>query len=203
MCSFRPLNKLFEVVLTYAHFVSPWTALLRGGIRNNANETKDDHRLQYTLDRNIAEIGFDWIEESVAVRILGDEGQQLLGQDWSMEHLGGGNYGHTTNNEAAATEAGTTLLDDASFEEGRERLGSFPSGHGDYVCVNYRGNPSKVRFALSVVSIVGLFVSAGTFPLWFSFLVLAHWFRRHRRGTKQKRERTTEEEESRNQELFQ
>ena len=188
LCSFYPFNVLVEIVMTYAHYASPWTALLRGndddrgdGSRGAGGGSRERRagaqQRQYTLERNIAEVEVDWEESVVTVRILGDRGQTLLRQDWSMDRLTGGG-------EPGIPGAGS-LLGDPSFEEGQKRLESslrrgFPSDHGEYICVNYRGNIDRVHFAFSVVSTIGVFVAIGTYPFLLCLGVLARWvLRRH------------------------
>ena len=169
LCTFYPFKVLVRAVMTYAHFVSQdiWTALL---LHNNVDansiqssrSTRKNTQQQYSLDRNIAEFEFDWIERFVTVRILGDEGQTLLREDWSMNQL--------------TTEA-DTMLSDKAFDIGQHRLETslkttFPTGHSEYICVNYRGNIDRVRFAFSVISTIGVFMIVGMCPILFCFCIL-------------------------------
>jgi PhoD-like phosphatase len=148
LCNFFPYNVIFGPIMTFAHWISPWTALL-----------KDDktHMLQYSLARNIAEVDMDWDGNSVKVRILGDDGQILLKQEWRMDHLSGTRH-HTDSS-----------LKPASFEIAHRRLESEISTailKDDYVCVNYRGNPEPMHFALSIVSIVSFAMVSATYPFF-------------------------------------
>lgn len=183
LCTFYPFNLLVELVVTYAYSVNPWTAILKG--RDNDRTTDDGPRrnenkqLQYSLERNIAEIEVDWTEDLVILRILGDEGQTLLRQDWSMDRLTGD--GRFRNGSA------NTLLGDKSFEVGQERLEaslntSFPRDHDDYICVNYRGNIDRLHFAFGIFSTIGVFVIIGLYPVLFCFGLLSRFvLRRFRR----------------------
>lgn len=191
LCTFYPFNVLVEIVMTYAHFASPWTALLRGNDDDRSIDSRRSRKRrmnmqrQYTLDRNIAEVELDWAENLVAVRILGDKGETLLRQDWSMDRLTGGS-GTTTETE--------TFLNDKSFDVGQERLEAslrrtFSRDHDDYVCVNYRGNIDAVHFVFGIVSSIGLFMTLGLFPILFCFGVLSKFIiRRCRQGKKTLRE---------------
>ena len=96
LCTFYPFRMLVKNVMTYVHFVSPWTALLQKDGDSDSNSIHSDdtswrrkksQQQQYSLDRNVAEFEFDWAELLVTVRILGDEGQVLLREDWSMNQL--------------------------------------------------------------------------------------------------------------------
>ena len=175
LCTSYPFRMLVKAVMTYAHFVSPWTALLqkngdsgRDSILSDTDtlwRNKKSQQYQYSLDRNVAEFEFDWTERLVTVRILGDEGQTLLREDWSMKEL------------TLTTEADTMLSDEA-FDVGQHRLESslkttFAVGHSDYICVNYRGNIDRVHFAFSVVSTIGVFMIAGMGPILICVYVLA------------------------------
>lgn len=185
LCTFYPFNVLVELVVTYAYSVNPWTAILKGRdddrlINDGPRRNKNNH-LQYSLERNIAEVEVDWTEDLVILRILGDEGQTLLRQDWSMDRLtGDGRFRSTGVN---------TLLSDKSFEVGQERLEAslntrFPRDHDDYICVNYRGNIDRVHFAFGVVSTIGVFVITGLYPVLFCFGLLSRFvLRRFRRRT--------------------
>jgi hypothetical protein len=175
LCTFYPFRVLVKAVMTYAHVVSPWTALLQkngdsGSIHSDDTSwrRKKSQQYQYSLDRNVADFEFDWIERLVTVRILGDEGQTLLREDWSMNQL--------------TTEADTMLSDEA-FDVGEHRLESslkttFPAGHSQYICVNYRGNIDRVHFAFSVVSTIGVFMIAGMGPILMLIYVLTKAIRR-------------------------
>ena len=169
LCYFYPFNVLVEIVMTYAHFASPWTALLQNNDDDSSTNRKSKKKQrQYSLDRNIAEVELDWTQSLVTVRILGDEGQTLLRQDWHMDRLTGGT-GTTTEDD--------TLLSDKSFDLGQQRLESslqstLPIDHDEYICVNYRGNIDRVHFAFSVVSTISIFMMAGLYPLLFCFGIL-------------------------------
>lgn len=172
MCTFYPFKVLVKAVMTYAHFVSPWTALLLNNDDNDSIHSdrswKKKKQQQYSLDRNVAEFQFDWTERTVIVRILGVEGQTLLRQDWSMNRLDGG---------IRTTAEADTLLSQKAFDIGQHRLESslkttFPRGHNEYICVNYRGNIDRVHFAFSVISTIGVFMIGGMCPILFCFFVL-------------------------------
>jgi alkaline phosphatase D len=146
LCYFYPYNALFGLVLTYAHWICPWTSLL---VDDESNMPK------FSLARNVAEVEFDWFRYHVTVRILGVEGQVLLKQDWSMDELSG---------KDASTK---TLLDPRSFDVAREQYESVvqTTESHDFICVNYRGNPDKLQFAFSIVTVVFLFMMLALYPI--------------------------------------
>jgi len=206
LCTFYPFNLVVETVMRYAHFVVPWNALLQGnnddrdiGVPGAGQKrTNNNRQLQYTLERNVAEVELDWKDSLVTLRILGDEGQTLLRQDWSMDRLtttGGSTPSEsattrrrrtTTTTTTTTTCGAETLLDEASFETAQRRLESslqraLPPDHGEYICVNYRGNTNRVHFALGVASTVGLGVFLGLCPVWVCVAFLALWIFRWRR----------------------
>lgn len=162
LCFFNPPRVLVKAFMTYAHYVSPWTALLQkngndSSISIHTSRRWQTQQQQYSLDRNVAEFDFDWTERIVTVRILGDEGQTLVREDWPMHRL-------------TTTEADTMLSDEA-FDIGQHRLESslkknFPADDGEFICVNYRGNINRVQFALSVVSSIGIFSIFGLSPIF-------------------------------------
>jgi alkaline phosphatase D len=146
LCNFYPYNALFGGILTFAHWISPWTALLKDQQTNLP---------QYSLARNIAEIELDWHHQSVIVRILSDGGQILLRQEWSIDDLSGVN---------SPTK---TFLQPNSFEVARERLESALNStipRDDFLCVNYRGNPDPMHFAFSIASVIGFAVISSLYP---------------------------------------
>lgn len=150
LCRFYPYNALFGGIMTFAHWISPWTALLRDERTNLP---------QYSLDRNIAEVDLDWNRRIVTVRILGDEGHTLLRQDWSMDKLSEG------------SPESSSLLGTKSFEVARDRLQSsihptIPAN--DYICVNYRGNPDPVHFAFSIAAVVSFALVSSLYPFLFA-----------------------------------
>lgn len=171
MCTFYPFRVLVKAVMTYAHYISPWTALLESNESDSIQSKKTQY--QYSLDRNIAEFEFNWTERVVNVRVLGDEGQTLLREDWSMDQL---------------TASADTMLNDKEFEIGQQRLESslqtaFIKDHSEYICVNYRGNINRLHFAFSVISTIGVFVIAGICPILFSFWILTKAVNRRHQTT--------------------
>jgi len=160
--------------MTYSHFATPFTAILQS---NRDGNVVGKRQQQYSLDRNIAEFDFDWSEKVVTVKILGDEGQTLLREDWTMAEL---------------TTAKDTMLGDQAFEEGQDRLESslnttLPKGHNEYVCVNYRGNANQVHMVFGLASTLGLMISAGMLlPFFICFCLLRALSRRFRSNKKHK-----------------
>lgn len=118
--------------------------------------------MQFTLDRNYAELDFDWAEQSVRVRILGQEvgGQPLLSSDWSFDSLSTGNI-----------QLRPEMTDDKLFFDSHNILhqkGSFndtQNDDGQWICMNYRGAPSPAYRIIGVFLpvIFGLSVSFAPF----------------------------------------
>ena len=178
LCKFAPFRNLLKSVLNYAHIVNPWTALLKRN-DDSGNEALPENmkRLQYTLDRNIAEFEFDFTNRTVLLRVLGETGETLLREDWSMDRL-------STN------QANNTILSREAFAVGQSRLESafqkpLLTNHNEFVCVNYRGNPNRIHFALGTASTFGLFVFTGMSPFLVCICILAIVVRRFRRSSKE------------------
>ena len=169
LCYFPPYNALFGLVLTYAHWICPWTSLLLDDESNIP---------QFSLARNIAELEFDWSRDHVIVRFLGVEGQVLLKQDWSMDELSG------------KDASKKTLLDPRSFDVAREEYNSVvhsPDNH-DFICVNYRGNPDKLQFAFSIVTVVGLFIILALYPILMCGGIGITFYHKRKRNYRQKQD---------------
>ena len=148
LCQFPPFQFLVHVTLQFAHWVSPWKALLR---TNDYYKTK-----QYTLERNVAEFEFDWQNRSVTINVLGEEGKTLLQDSWAMNKL--------TN-----TNATDTKLETKDFDKGQERLeaslGIGAVQTNEFVCVEYRGNINNFHFGWGVFTTIGFFMLGGILPL--------------------------------------
>jgi hypothetical protein len=137
LCNFALFNAINGYIMAFAHWISPWTALLRD---------KETNLLQYTLQKNVAKLEFDWSQQLVLVCVLGDEGQILLKQKWTMNVL------------TTVRDERWNLLGPKSFGVAQEQLeGAYASslpiyGHdleAEFVCVNYNGNLDLIQFAFS------------------------------------------------------
>ncbi|KAG7369680.1 PhoD-like phosphatase [Nitzschia inconspicua] len=150
LCRFYPYNALFSGIVTFAHWTSPWTALLKDTRTNMP---------QYSLARNIAEVEMDWEQNTIIVRLVGTEGQILLRQQWNMDDLSG-SHGETDS---------MMLLSAKSFEIARNRLEwdiNATVSDDEFICVNYRGNPDPIQFAFSVLSVVTFAMLSSIYPLF-------------------------------------
>jgi hypothetical protein len=158
-CRVYYFNKMYGLVLHFAHWVFPWKELL-------IDETTKTQ--QYSLDLNIAELEFDWDKRQVVTNILGPKGETLLQQQWSFDHL---------------TAVKETLLTDREFNFVAQRLHdqSIVGTDNDWICVHYRGVPQSLPFALGVVT-TGIIASIllGAPAMLFVLLLKRILFSRHR-----------------------
>jgi alkaline phosphatase D len=172
LCLFYPYNALFRGILTFAHYISPWTALLKD------EQTKVP---QYSLARNVAELELDWSKGSVIVRILNDDGQILLKQEWSIDALSG------------IQPLTKTFLQPNSFAVARDQLQSAIQSivpTDDFLCANYGGNPDPMHFAFSVATVIGFAVISFMYPFMICIGLRLAFCRQKRSKTTPKR-RTT------------
>ena len=147
-CHSTYLQAMFRSILHLAHWISPWTELL---------VDKESKQLQYSLDLNIAELNFDWDHQTVITSIFGVEGRVLPQQEWTFQEL---------------TEIQTTSVDSNDFETRHEQLGvSGMLGSGDWVCVQHRGLPNRIHFAIGVGIPLVFALSLGTLPMWLSLFL--------------------------------
>jgi alkaline phosphatase D len=175
LCNFAPYNAIFGWIMAFAHWISPWTALLRDEKTNLP---------QYTLQKNVAELEFDWSRQLVIVRVLGDEGQLLLKQKWTMNVL------TTVGDER------WNLLGPKSFGVAQKQLegalgSSLPIFGNDleeeFVCVNYRGNLDLIQFAFSIAAIVAFSFIIVMYPSLFVIGLVILWLRRRRQNTSKRK----------------
>jgi hypothetical protein len=220
LCTFTPFNAYMGLLMDFAHRVNPWNAILLN-TNTDADDVVGDHRdhnqeggnrrkggggggriEQYTLDRNIAELEFDWDEEVVKVRIIGVEGQTLLKQDWSFDLLSGSNGTANTMVQSKSFEAAgrrrqrqrqrqrqqqqqasTTFNTNGGSNSGVGVGNVRPSTSEDYICVNYRDDPSTIHVVLGMVSTLSVALFPIIYPL--ILLILLEFHRRRRRDQRQ------------------
>jgi PhoD-like phosphatase len=147
-------NTMFRWLLHFAHWISPWTEILVGG-----NGPASNGRLQYSLEKNVAELDFDWDHESVSVNILGVDGKNLLEQRWSFQDL---------------TSSRTTLVQASEFDEirgRRERSTVMLEDSDDWVCVHHRGIPNPYQYVIGATAPITLAAIFGTLPMWLPLLL--------------------------------
>ena len=106
-------------------------------------------------DPPVAELEFNWDRQWISVRILGHEGQELLHQDWSFEQL-------------TRTTTASAIVQERDLDSAQQKLEDYSilqNDEGDWICVNYRGHPGSMHFALGVFSTAVLLVGLGIAPM--------------------------------------
>ena len=194
LCYFYPFNLWMGIIAHLAHYLIPLKSIIlfhedpstesRTATANSSSSadtgaiTKTS--LQYTLQRNVAELDFDFDKRMVIVRILSDTGTTLLKQDWSFDALNGrGDEGKKKeDNDGSIFSSSSVLLDEERYErskrivlrhqgttidqEKKRSSTSFPTDSSvsnfytddDFVCVSHRGEPTLLHFVLATASAV-------------------------------------------------
>eukprot|EP00980_Cylindrotheca_fusiformis_P007373 scaffold1525_cov142-Cylindrotheca_fusiformis.AAC.173 len=164
-CNVYYYNKMWGWVMHFAHWISPWNEIVID---------EKTRKLQYSLDLNIAELDFDWVERKVLATILGSNGEPLLQQKWPFDDL--------------SIVQKTTLRDqdfDLVSQYLRDRL--IGGENNDWTCVHYRGIPSPLAFALSIVVTVTVgFTLLGGPTILILLIFRRLWLARSRNSRKRK-----------------
>lgn len=127
---------LGSTLMRFMHKLCPWTELLESrsedvlkGSYENGGAEGSKQGLQYSLQKNFGELEFDWEQNRVSVRSIGENGQPLLSARLSFDQLSGVDPIQTVT--------------PAAFE-------SFDTGNTparcDWVCVNNRGVASPKEY---------------------------------------------------------
>jgi len=150
-----------------------WTELIDNSTPDMAqHNTKEEGKLglQFTLERNFAELEFDWEDQSVTLRVLGEklDGTPLLSTRWSFESLSAENGGDSLGDPALSNDQ--QMVD--SFDN-LARLGAFDKEleDGQWICLNYRGLPDPIHrvVGLMLPILMGVFLTMT--PCILPFLV--------------------------------
>ena len=115
LCRYSYANWVLKQSMHFAHFINPLNDII----------ISDQGKMQYSLELNFAEFEFDWDKNAVIVRILGEDGVELLNAEWSLEDLKQGLPGSQVQEKDYQT------VDKAYNELG------IPARQ--WTCVNYRG----------------------------------------------------------------
>jgi hypothetical protein len=155
----------------WAHVNRAWTDLvdtrdpnLQSLVRNK-DGTKE--KVQYVLQRNFGEMEFDWDKNEVVVRLFGHgrRNKPLLSTAWNLDAL---DADHPISPEISSSKF------DKIWNDLRDH-GSTMSGD-DWVCVNYRGNPTillKLYGVLTPVLLAGAVMSLPVLlPALVAYLIL-------------------------------
>jgi len=126
----------------WAHNNGVWTDVV--DLKNRPpHEQGAKKGMQYALDRNFGEFEFDWDKRQLIVRIFGKEleASPLLSTAWDFDMLSG---------KTPFPEVGE--IDTADFERVYKRLETHGAREDDWICVNYRGNPSLALKLFGIAS---------------------------------------------------
>lgn len=128
LCKYPYANWVLKQAMHFAHYINPLKDVI----------ISDQGQLQYSLDLNFAEFEWDWSKNAVTVRILGEEGVELLNAEWSLDDLKHGMPGSMAQER-----------DYQAVQKSYEMLGLPQS---QWTCVNYRGvaHPYHRPFALTL-----------------------------------------------------
>ncbi|GKY98189.1 hypothetical protein MPSEU_000776700 [Mayamaea pseudoterrestris] len=127
-----------KTLMSTMHATCPWTELLESqtedvakGLFVNGGAEASKQGLQFSLEKNFGELEFDWDQQSVSIRSIGEDGKSLLSARLSLAQLSG-----------KETIYGASV-DSSDFHLAKESLlHALPNS--EWVCVNYRGAASPV-----------------------------------------------------------
>ena len=189
LCYFFPFNLWMGLIAHLAHYLIPLKSIIlnhaglskesRAATANSSPSTETGNiaktSLQYTLQRNVAELDFDFDQRMVIVRILSETGTVILNQNWSFDALNGGIHERTEKeaNHGSNFSSSFVLLGEEQYEQSKRILlghqgttideekqrssTSFPTDSPDYnlyvdddfVCVSHRGEPTLLHFVIA------------------------------------------------------
>ncbi|GAX28301.1 hypothetical protein FisN_27Hh044 [Fistulifera solaris] len=92
--------------------------------------SKGKDELQYSLEKNVGELEFDWSDRTIILRTLGEDNVPLVQAKFEMDTLSG----HTSTRN--------TFLSKRDFM--KEIKAMHPSVNSDWVCINYRGRENNL-----------------------------------------------------------
>lgn len=115
LCRYSYANWVLKQSMHFAHYINPLNDII----------ISDQGEMQYSLELNFAEYDFDWEKNAVVVRILGEDGIELLKAEWSLDDLKHGLPGSQVQEK-----------DYQAVDKTYKDLG-IPTTK--WTCVNYRG----------------------------------------------------------------
>jgi hypothetical protein len=173
-------NPLMQKGLTlgmhWAHFTPAWTHII--DLLDEPYEYGAKRRVQYALERNFGEFEFDWKHRQLIVRIFGRkvDGHPILSTAFDFDALSG-----------KSSLPQTPQASPAIFQNTYERLAKYGAREDDWICVNYRGQPSLALKVFNVVTPI-LLASLITLSPLILLVFLAFLSRRSSRKHKKKQE---------------
>lgn len=155
------------------HQLRPWTQLLVSSddpsITHDGGLEGAKKGLQYSLERNFGELEFNWEEQTIAIRSIGEDGKPLLSSKVSMNQLNGFSQMDTS---------GVTEEDfRAASMEGH------PWSSSEWVCVSHRGRVGMGLEMLGHIRTVGAIGACFALPLLLPVYLLILLWRKHKRST--------------------
>jgi hypothetical protein len=151
----------------WAHWSTAWTELVHV---DSPHEAGAKRGVQYTLERNFAELELDWDKKQVVVRVLGDnaKAEPLLSTAWDFDQLNG-----------AASSSPPATISQSDYAQAYRRLSTRGAELADWICVSRHGTPSVAVKLYGVVSpiLVVLFLTFLPFNLILLIACIA-WRRR-------------------------
>jgi len=154
-------------IMSLGHQLCPWTELLISrnhlGKDHGAGEPGAKAGKQYALDLNFGEMEFDWQSRAVQMRIWGKEAEAppLLSAQWTFDQLSG-----------IKPMSGGPQLVPKEFLEASYRHTYQHHSEDEWVCMNYRGEPSTVQTIGAYAAAFILFMFWIILPYALGFLCL-------------------------------
>jgi hypothetical protein len=152
----------------WAHWSTAWTELVHV---TSPHEAGAKRGIQYTLERNFAELELDWDKKQVIVRVLGHNtaAAPLLSTAWDFDQLNG-----------VASSSPPATIPESDYAQSYRRLSTRGAEVADWICVSSHGTPSVAVKLYGVVSpiLVVLFLTFLPFNLILAVACIA-WRRRN------------------------
>eukprot|EP00934_Nitzschia_sp_Nitz4_P002298 Nitzschia sp. Nitz4//scaffold30_size153850//50267//55164//NITZ4_002770-RA/size153850-processed-gene-0.39-mRNA-1//-1//CDS//3329547238//2298//frame0 len=151
------------------HYLRPWTQIPvasedPSNVPHDGGLEGAKQGLQYSLERNFGELEFDWEEQTISIRSIGEDGKPLLSSRVSMSQLNGAN------------PMSSSYLSDHAFDQAITANEGYPSISGEWVCVSHRGYVGLATGAIGLARTGAGLVAMFVLPLLLSvYLMLLFW----------------------------
>jgi hypothetical protein len=205
----RHLDRSLNIGMHIALQSGFWTHVIAdsaGSSTSSSSTTPPRRNMQYSLNRNFAELDFDWIQRQVTIQILGEQvnGPPLLQTTWDFDTLSGyvpppppppvlsGGIGNSRQQ---------SFLKDFHFRQAQHELQAHvhespmdwnltvenettDDGAVVWICLPYRG-PQRFRlkvfnFVVPAGTAVILYFGPVVVPILFILFMLLRWYRQRR-----------------------
>lgn len=173
-CRSKHVARSLAAGMHLAHINHAWTDVVDIGKYNGSEGAKG--RYQYTLQRNFAEMEFDFDRRQLTVRVHGEQvgGRPLLSTRWDFDVLSG---------KTPPSLTGKVHSNDYQWIYDRLE-GNGAAREGDWICVNYNGHPSFLLKLFGVLSPVLFSASIAFAPIWIPLaLIIYFWSRKKKAKT--------------------